>query len=134
MKLKTTTILLTAIIFFAFSNESKAQKIVQFSQYRIYKNQYGATKLEIKPHTRKGNTDQKYNRSFGVYGALICYKVDGKQKAARQDMTYKLKNDGKYEFGLAYGSKSKVSGVSVEYFNMLDTPRSSWPEKSKCFR
>ena len=134
MKLKTTTILLTAIIFFAFSNESKAQKIVQFSQYRIYKNQYGATKLEIKPHTRKGNTDQKYNRSFGVYGALICYKVDGKQKAARQDMTYKLKNDGKYEVGLAYGSKSKVSGVSVEYFNMLDTPRSSWPEKSKCFR
>lgn len=134
MKPKTITFLLTSIIFFAFSNEIKAQKIVRFSQYRIYKNQYGATKLEIKPHTRKGNSNSKYNSSYGVYGVLICYKVNGNQKAARQDMTYDLKNKGKYEFGLAYGDNARVSGVSVQYFNMIDTPKNQWPEKNKCFR
>lgn len=134
MKLKTITFLLTAIVFFAFSSESKAQKIVQFSQYRIVKSEYGATKIQIRPHTRKGNSNSKYNSSFGVYGVLICYKVDGKQKAARQDMTYDLKNKGKYEFGLAYSKNSKVSGVSVQYFNMVDTPKNNWPQKSKCFR
>lgn len=127
------TSILSVLFFISASTEAKAQKIVQFSQYKIYKNEYGATKIKITPHTRKGNTDSKYDSSFSVYGVLICYTVDGKQKSARQDMTYDLKNKGYYEFGLAYGSKSKVGSVSVTYFNMLDTPKSSWPKKDDCY-
>ena len=134
MKIKSLTLVLAITAIFAFTNSARAQKIIQWSQYKIFKNEYNATKLLLRPHTRRGNSNAKYNKNYGVYGVLICYKVNGKQKAAKQDMTYDLKNKGKYEFGLAYGSNARVSGVSVEYFNMLDTPKSNWPQKSKCFR
>lgn len=136
MKLKTTTILITAIIFFAFSNESEAQRIVQFSQYKIFKDDYGTTKIKIQPHTRSTNVgadESKYQSGFNVYGVLICYTVDGERKAKRQDMTYDLKNKGYYEVALAYTEKAKVGSVSVTYFNMVDEPKSSWPKKDKCY-
>ncbi|NBC58652.1 MAG: hypothetical protein GVY05_10280 [Bacteroidetes bacterium] len=110
----------------------QAQKIVEFSQYKIVENEYGNKYLEIQPHSRVSPSDPKYNRNTGVYGVLICYEVNGKQKAARQDMTYKLANKGKYSFYLC-GSSSRLGNVSVEYFNLKDLPKNQWPEKSKCF-
>lgn len=131
------TVKLIIIVFglFVFNNLS-AQKIIQFSQYKIVKSKYGTTKIEIKPHTRStnvGKNESKYNSNFGIYGVLICYSVNGEKKAARQDMTSDLKKYGVYDFTLAYGSKVEVSNVSVTYFNMVDKPKSNWPEKGDCF-
>ncbi|AGI26987.1 hypothetical protein MED152_16391 [Polaribacter sp. MED152] len=127
---------LCAALFTFMFNELQAQKIVRFSQYKIYKNDYGSTKIKIQPHTRStnvGEDESKYQRSFNVYGVLICYTLDGKRKALRQDMTYKLKNNDYYEVTLAYSAKSDVSSVNVTYFNMVDDPKTSWPKKDDCF-
>lgn len=127
---------LCVALFTLMFNEIQAQKIVQFSQYKIYKDDYGTTKIKIQPHTRSTNVgadESKYQSGFNVYGVLICYTLDGKRKALRQDMTYKLKNKGYYEVALAYNAKSKVSSVNVTYFNMVDDPKSNWPKKDDCF-
>ena len=113
-----------------------AQKINSFSQYRIYKDQYGNTKLKIRPHsktTNVGRNESKYQSNYGVYGVLICYRVDGKKMAKRQDMTRDLKTQGYYETTLGYGKNTKVSAVRVTYFNMVDMPNSRWPKKSQCY-
>ncbi|WP_439128084.1 hypothetical protein [Polaribacter sp.] len=129
------SVLCMALLTLMFS-EVQAQKIVQFSQYKIYKDDYGTTKIKIQPHTRSTNVgadESKYQSGFNVYGVLICYTVDGERKAKRQDMTYDLKNKGYYEVALAYTDKAKVGSVSVTYFNMIDDPKSSWPKKDDCY-
>lgn len=125
--------LLTLFLTFALIQTTNAQKIVEFSQYKIEKDKYDKPTLIIKPHTSVENADAKYDRNTGVYGVLICYKLDGEQKVARQDMTTKLKRDGVFTFTLSYSANSKVSGVSVEYFNMQDMPKEKWPKKESCF-
>ena len=134
MKLSKTLLTLTIIV--SCVSMIQAQKIVQFSEYKIYKNEYGHTKIMTEPHTR--NTDigadaSKYQKSSNVYGVLICYSINGEKKAKLLDMTYKLKNKGYYEYGLSYSSNSKVGSVSVTYFNMVDDPESKWPKKGDCF-
>ena len=127
-------LILLTIAFSLSSSQSHAQKIIKWSQYKIIKDKWDNTKIQIRSLTRKGNTDSKYNNSFGVYGAVICYTVNGKKKGASKDMTYDLKNKGKYEMTLGYGSVSRVGGVSVTYFNMKDKPKDQWPTKDRCFR
>ena len=133
MKFKTTLfIVILSVIAF---NTSDAQKIIQFSQYKILKTSSN-TKIKIQPHTRStrvGEDESRYDRFSGVYGVLICYTVDGEKKVKRQDMSGDLKRKGYYENTLAYGSKARVSNVSVTYFNMVDEPRSEWPKKEDCF-
>lgn len=123
-------------LFVFMVNDLQAQKIIQFSQYKLYKSKTGSTKIKIQPHTRStqvGKDESKYQRSSGVYGVLICYTLNGEKKAKRQDMTYKLKTKGYYELTLSYSKTSKVGNVSVSYFNMIDQPKSSWPKKEDCF-
>lgn len=130
--MKAIKLLLFFIVLGGINEFAHAQKIVEFSQYKIIEDQYGKKILEITPHTRKSNADPKYDKSSGVYGVLICYEVNGEKKAARQDMTRKLADKGKYDFRLTYSTSATLSNVSVEYFNLIDTPRSEWPEKDKC--
>ena len=128
-------LLITSLVIFFFTNLN-AQKIIDFSQYKIYKDDYGSTIIKIQPHTkstRVGEDEAKYQKSYGVYGVLICYTLNGEKKALRQDMTYKLKTKGYYELNLSYSKTSKVGNVSVSYFNMIDKPKSSWPKKEDCF-
>ena len=132
MKLKTT--LLIVIISFLGLNIINAQKIIQFSEYKILETQSN-TKIKIQPHTRStkvGEDESRYEKSSGVYGVLICYTLNGEKKAKRQDMTSDLKRKGYYESTLAFG-KAKVSGISVSYFNMIDQPKSEWPKKEDCY-
>lgn len=113
-----------------------AQKIIQFSQYKLYKSKTGATKIKIQPHTkstRVGTDESKYQKGSGVYGVLICYTLNGVKRAKRQDMTYALKTKGYYELTLSYSRNGKVGGVSVSYFNMIDTSKDKWPKKEDCF-
>lgn len=126
--------LVLILAFSVNSSQSHAQKIIKWSQYKIIKDKWENTKIQIRSLARKGNTDAKYNNSFGVYGVVICYTVNGKKKGVRKDMTYNLKNKGKYEMTLGYGSVSRVGGVSVTYFNMRDKPKSQWPTTSRCFK
>lgn len=117
-------------------NEGRAQKIVQFSQYRIYQNDYGHTQIRIEPHTTNttvGANESKYQKSTKVYGVLICYTVNGKKRAKRLDMTSDLKNKGYFESQLAIGSDNKVEAVNVTYFNIVDIPRSEWPKEGDCY-
>ena len=130
--MRTIKIIFLLALSFGYIQNAQAQKIVEFSQYKIIEDQYGKKIIEIKPHTRINNSDPKYNKSSGVYGVLICYQLDGVKKAARQDMTRKLANDGVYTYTLNYTSSTTVSNISVEYFNLLDSPKSEWPEKDEC--
>lgn len=128
--------LLGVLLFVFCSQNIQAQKIVKFSDYRVYQNEYGNTFLEIKPHTRltdAQNPTDDYDKNSKVYGVLICYTLNGEQKAARQDMTWDLKTEGVYNFGLAYGKDAKVSVQRVEYFNLVDEPKEDWPAKESCF-
>ena len=134
--MKLSKIVLTLTIIMSCVSMVQAQKIVKFSQYKIYKNQYGHTQIRIEPHTRStdvGADASKYQKSSKVYGVLICYSINGEKKAKLLDMTYKLKNKGYYEYGLSYSSNSKVGSVSVTYSNMVDDPASKWPKKGDCF-
>lgn len=133
MKIK--LILATAVLFLFTISSIHAQKIIQFSEYKIIKTDSN-TKIKIQPHTRStrvGEDESSYDRSSGVYGVLICYTVDGEKMAKRQDMTSDLKRKGFYESTLAYGKKAKVSSISVTYFNMVDEPKSDWPVKDNCY-
>lgn len=117
-------------------NKVRAQKIVQFSQYRIYQNDYGRTQIRIEPHTtntKPGVDQSKYQKNYNVYGVLICYTVNGKKRAKRLDMTSDLKNNGYFESQLGTGSDNKIEAVNVTYFNIVDIPRSEWPKKNDCF-
>ncbi|MAD96388.1 MAG: hypothetical protein CMB99_03580 [Flavobacteriaceae bacterium] len=129
--------IIAAFLFcFCMPSQTHAQKIVKFAQYKLYKSNTGSTKIKIEPLARMknvGKDESKYEKSFGVYGVLICYSLNGERKAKRQDMTSKLKQKGYFELTLAFGNKAKVSGVSVSYFNMIDEPKSSWPKKGDCF-
>ena len=44
-----------------------------------------------------------------------------------------LKSKGYYETTLDYGSKAKVSSVSVSYFSMIDVPKKDQPKKEEYF-
>ena len=133
MKFKT-SLFIAILSVFAF-NTSNAQKIIQFSEYKILKTESN-TKIKIQPHTRStrvGEDESRYDRSSGVYGVLICYSVNGEKKAKRQDMTGDLNRKSYYESTLAYGKNAEVTGVSVTYFNMVDEPKSDWPKKEDCY-
>lgn len=129
-------LIVALVLFFAFfTSHTQAQKIVKFSQYKLYKSPTGSTKIKITPLSRMkqvGKDESKYEKSFGVYGVLICYTLNGEKKVKRQDMTQKLKVNGFYELTLAFGNQAKVSGVRVTYFNMIDEPKSKWPKKEDC--
>lgn len=135
MKVLFKKLILPCLTLFLF-NMSFGQKITQFSEYKIIKDQYESTKIKITPHVRHktiGENESKYESPYGVYGVLICYTVNGQKKAKRQDMSSDLKSKGYYETTLGYGSKAKVSSVSVSYFNMIDIPKKDWPKKEECF-
>ncbi len=60
------------------SQRTQAQKIIQYSQYKIIRNEYGSQYIEITPHARLKPSDAKYDKTWGVYAVLICYTVNGK--------------------------------------------------------
>ena len=129
--------LFKVIILFLFcglSSVSYSQKIIEFSQYTLIKDKLGKQTIEIKPHIKKSNSENKYNRLFGVYGVLICYSKNGEKKVKRQDMTNKLAKTGKFTSNLAYSSKDIIVINSVEYFNMKDIKEEEYPSKEKCFK
>ena len=66
-------IILSCIALFCF-NMSFAQKITQFSEYKIIKDQYESTKIKITPHVRHntiGENESKYESPYGVYVVLL---------------------------------------------------------------
>lgn len=137
--MKQNQLVFTTVLSFMFvfaSNNLQAQKINQFSQYKIIESEHGSKKIRITPHSRTtiiGSDESKYQKISGVYGVLICYTIDGEKRALRQDMTGSFKSKGFFETTLSYDRNSEVSSISVTYFNMIDEPRSNWPEKEDCY-
>jgi len=70
------------------------------------------------------------DKSFELYGVVICHTVDGTQKVARKDMTYKLTKEGKYTIVLSY---KKGASVYVNHWETFYMPDDNYPAKESCF-
>lgn len=58
------------------------------------------TKLKILPHPRATKVEtgvSKYNKSWDVYGVLICYTLNGQKRAYLKDMTKKIESQGFFD-------------------------------------
>lgn len=106
-------------------------KIIDFKATINKHNEHDWTVVEITPagfDPYQAENKKKYK----VYGVLICYTLNGEQKAARQDMTRQLVEKGKYTYTLSYSKNSSVGNISIEYFDATQ-PASTYPKKSSCY-
>lgn len=119
------TLLFTLVIGFTV----EAQEITGFKT-ETFTNEYGNYRLKIIPNTFDG-TKPKITKTSGVYGVRICYTQNGVKKAAVQDMTYKIVNNGVYEYG-GWGSGKGVDITDITFFRADKMPREDWPTKEDC--
>ena len=118
-----------ALIALLVSVQAQARFITDFRS-NVKKDESGRVIFEAVPSAwdmyRPANT-----KTWKVWGVLICYTVDGKRKALRQDITPGIMRDGKYTIPLSYSRSATVRNIEAEYFEVGD-PESSWPTKESC--
>ena len=108
---------------------ANAQEITDFKT-ETFNNEYGNLRLKIIPNTFDA-TKPKITKTSGVYGVRICYTQKGVKKAAVQDMTYKIVNNGVFEYG-GWGSGKGVDITDITFFRADKMPREDWPTKEDC--
>lgn len=95
----------------------------------ISKDDNGYSILVVRPKVRAPclHIINKEN-NWKVYGILICYKLNGNQKVARQDMTSDLVEDGEYTFRLSYTKNSSITDLQTTFFDAT-MPSDTYPDK-----
>lgn len=97
--------LLTLFLTFAVIQTTSAQKIVEFSQYKIEKDEYDKPTLIIKPHTRVGKADENYEE--------LCFEYFEEGLA----LVSVLKEDGSLKFGFIDRTGKEVIPLKVDDAN-----------------
>lgn len=110
-------------------DDAHAQKHSEFDA-RLIKNDKGQPTFWVRPVISNGRIQD--TKEWGVYGVLMCFKRDGKQKAERKDMTYDLVNTGEYRHVLSYSTNFRITDFSYEFFDATQ-PSSTYPSKESCF-
>lgn len=87
--------------------------------------------LEVTPESYR-MYEAKNTKKWGVYGLLMCYKVNGVQKAERKDITPDIMEKGKYTHVMSYSPSARVTNIEVEHFDAR-MPPSSYPKKASCY-
>ena len=93
--------------------------------FEVETNEYGSEILVVKPNGETPCGHEISENSSRVWGILICYYENGKQKVARQDMTYDIIANGFYDFYLG----KNISNLKTEFFDASMDPE-TYPEKA----